>query len=146
MPFLAPMPVPTATAVGVARPSASGQAITTAVTASVIAKRAVCPITKNQMRNVSSPALFIGTDQVGLRGCEPQQGIERIGGTSAAAHLHPVTEQNEGHEHSGSVITRLYLRDKKGGKDAEEVRDQHTQAHQYVHIECAITQGTPCAR
>lgn len=57
MPFLAPMAVPTATAVGVARPSASGQAMTTAVTASISAKRAVCPITKNQMRNVSSPAL-----------------------------------------------------------------------------------------
>ena len=57
MPFLAPMPVPTATAVGVARPSASGQAITMAVTASVSAKRAVCPITKNQIRKVSTPAL-----------------------------------------------------------------------------------------
>ncbi len=41
IPFLAPMPVPTATAVGVARPSASGQAITTAVTASVSAKSTV---------------------------------------------------------------------------------------------------------
>jgi len=57
IPFLAPIPVPTATAVGVARPSASGQAMTTAVTASVSAKSAVCPMTKNQTRNVSTPAL-----------------------------------------------------------------------------------------
>lgn len=36
---LAPMPVPTATAVGLASPSASGQAITTALIANVSARR-----------------------------------------------------------------------------------------------------------
>ncbi len=56
IPCRAPIPVATATAVGVARPSASGQAITTAVTASVRAKSAVWWMTKNHTRKVDRPA------------------------------------------------------------------------------------------
>src|SRR3712207_3552956 len=52
---LAPMPVPTATAVGVARPRASGQAITTAENADVIGVMAAAPPKKNQARKVTTP-------------------------------------------------------------------------------------------
>ena len=54
--FLAPMPVPTATAVRVARPRASGQAITTAEIAKVRAVSAVTLPKKYQLKKVISPA------------------------------------------------------------------------------------------
>ena len=49
------MPVPTATAVGVARPRASGQAITTVETAKVRAVIILTPAIKYQPRNVMMP-------------------------------------------------------------------------------------------
>jgi hypothetical protein len=49
------MPVPTATAVGVARPRASGQAITTAEIAKVIAVMAAAFPKKYQARKVTTP-------------------------------------------------------------------------------------------
>src|SRR3989338_9028286 len=52
---LAPRPVPTATAVGVAKPSASGQAITVVEMAKVRAKRIGTPITKYQPPKASRP-------------------------------------------------------------------------------------------
>ena len=51
----APKPVPTATAVGVARPRASGQAITIAEIAKVSANNAGCLATRNHTRKVTSP-------------------------------------------------------------------------------------------
>ena len=54
-PRLAARSVATMTAVGVARPSASGQAITTAVTANVSARSSGSRATSSQTRNVSSP-------------------------------------------------------------------------------------------
>src|SRR3990167_10405792 len=53
--FFAPIPVPTATAVGVARPSASGQAITTADIANVSAVRSAAPAKKYQPKNAAIP-------------------------------------------------------------------------------------------
>src|SRR3989344_2115585 len=52
---LAPMPVPTATAVGVASPKASGQAITTADIAKVSAVKSAAPAIKYQPKNAAIP-------------------------------------------------------------------------------------------
>src|SRR3989344_945965 len=51
----APRPVPTATAVGVANPNASGQAMTTVDTAKVNAARSPAPATKYQPKNAANP-------------------------------------------------------------------------------------------
>ena len=59
--FLAPIPVPTATAVGVAKPSASGQAITTADIAKVNAVRSVAPAKIYHPKNVARPATIATT-------------------------------------------------------------------------------------
>ena len=56
IPCFAPMSVATMIAVGVARPSASGHAMTIAVTASVSAKSSPCCAIANQYRNVMRPA------------------------------------------------------------------------------------------
>ena len=56
IPWRAPIPVPTATAVGVARPSASGQAMTTALIAKVSAVRKLWSEANVQIANVMSPA------------------------------------------------------------------------------------------
>ena len=53
--YFAPNPVPTATAVGVASPRASGQAITIVEMAKVSASNNVCLITKDQNRKVIRP-------------------------------------------------------------------------------------------
>jgi hypothetical protein len=50
----APTPVPTATGVGMARPSVSGQAITTAEIAKVSANRAGAPAMKSQTMKQSA--------------------------------------------------------------------------------------------
>ena len=55
MPFIAPRPVPTITAIGVANPSASGQAITNTVIVSVSASSTGCPSTKYQTAKVATP-------------------------------------------------------------------------------------------
>ena len=55
MPRLAPSPVPTMTAIGVASPSASGQAITKTVIVRVTANSNVSPIHQNQTANVPRP-------------------------------------------------------------------------------------------
>ena len=55
MPLDAPRPVPTITAIGVARPSASGQAMTKTVIVSVSAKSSGCPIHQNQTAKVTRP-------------------------------------------------------------------------------------------
>ena len=52
---MAPSPVPTLTAIGVARPSASGQAITNTVMVSVRANRSDCPIHQYQTAKVATP-------------------------------------------------------------------------------------------
>ena len=54
-PFSAPLPLATIIAMGVASPSASGQAITTTVIASIIAKTSVAPATQYQIPNVAKP-------------------------------------------------------------------------------------------
>jgi integrase len=81
------------------------------------------------------PHLSVWSDDVGLRGRQSQQGIECVGGTPAAAHLHPVTEQDERHEHSRSVIACFDLWGKERREDTEEVRNQHAQTHQHIHVE-----------
>ena len=91
------------------------------------------------------PYLSILADDIRLCRRKPQQCIERVGGTTSAAHLHPVTEQDERYKHGCRVVARLYLWCKKGGKHAEEVGNEYAQADQYIHIECAIAQCTPCA-
>jgi hypothetical protein len=55
MPFIAPRPVPTMIAVGVARPSASGQAMMTTVIARVMAKIRLAPATQYQPTKVTRP-------------------------------------------------------------------------------------------
>ena len=55
MPFMAPRPVPTMTAIGVASPSASGQAITKTVMVRVTANSSGCPIHQNHTANVARP-------------------------------------------------------------------------------------------
>lgn len=55
MPFIAPSPVPTMMAIGVASPSASGHAITNTVMVKVSANSNVCPITQYQTLKVSRP-------------------------------------------------------------------------------------------
>ena len=55
MPFMAPRPVPTITAIGVARPRASGHAMTKTVMVKVSAKSSGCPSTQNHIANVASP-------------------------------------------------------------------------------------------
>ena len=52
---MAPRPVPTMTAIGVASPSASGQAITKTVIVSVMANSSGWPIHQNQTAKVSRP-------------------------------------------------------------------------------------------
>ncbi|OPX70506.1 MAG: hypothetical protein A4E36_00474 [Methanoregulaceae archaeon PtaB.Bin009] len=52
-PSSAPLPTPTVTAVGVARPSAHGQATTRTETRAVRAKRSVEPITRYHTRNAA---------------------------------------------------------------------------------------------
>ncbi len=56
MPFAAPRPVPTMTAIGVARPSASGHAMTNTVIVSVSANTAGWPSHPYQTANVATPA------------------------------------------------------------------------------------------
>ena len=53
MPFCAPRPVPIMIAIGVARPSASGHAMTNTVIVSVTANSSVCPISQNQTARLS---------------------------------------------------------------------------------------------
>ena len=55
MPFSAPRPVLTITAIGVARPRASGQAITNTVIVNVTASNSVSPITQNHTPKVTRP-------------------------------------------------------------------------------------------
>ncbi|OIQ71294.1 hypothetical protein GALL_470890 [mine drainage metagenome] len=55
MPFMAPSPVPTITAIGVARPSASGQAMTNTVMVSASASSSGCPRTTYQDTKVATP-------------------------------------------------------------------------------------------
>jgi hypothetical protein len=55
MPFIAPSPVPTMMAIGVARPSASGQAMTKTVIVSVSANSSGWPRTQNQTTKVNRP-------------------------------------------------------------------------------------------
>lgn len=56
IPRLAPSPVPTMIAVGVARPSASGQVITTTVIANSIALASGCPA-RSQVSSVAAPPM-----------------------------------------------------------------------------------------
>ncbi len=78
--------------------------------------------------------LPIGADDVGLRGCQAQEGIEGVRRPPATAHLHPMTEEHEGDEHGRRIVAGVHLGGKQSGKDAEEVGDQNPQAHQHVHI------------
>ena len=55
MPFIAPRPVPTMIAIGVAKPSASGQAITNTVMVRVSANSSGWPSTQNHTAKVSRP-------------------------------------------------------------------------------------------
>jgi hypothetical protein len=55
MPFIAPRPVPTMIAIGVASPSASGQAMTKTVMVSVRANSSGWPRTQNHTAKVASP-------------------------------------------------------------------------------------------
>ncbi len=55
MPFLAPKPVLTMTAIGVASPNASGQAITKTVMVSVTANSSGSPIHQNHTAKVARP-------------------------------------------------------------------------------------------
>lgn len=55
IPFMAPMPVPTITAIGVASPSASGQAMTNTVIVRVRANSSGRPIHQNQAAKVARP-------------------------------------------------------------------------------------------
>ena len=87
--------------------------------------------------------LPIGADEVGLRGCQAQEGIEGIRGPPATAHLHPVPKEHKGDEHGRRVVACIHPGCKQGGEDAEEIGDEDSQAHQHVHIQRAIAQGAP---
>ena len=61
MPSCAPRPVPTSSAVGVARPSAQGQAMISTATAVVIAKAALAPPPSQKPSVATARAMTIGT-------------------------------------------------------------------------------------
>src|SRR3989304_2594269 len=161
----APSPVPTATAVGGARPRASGQAMTTAEMAKVSATSSDSPTTPYQMPKVMMPAptaritrycaqrsarrcpgaleacasstslticasavsspAFVGLKATGpdlaggncpsragahpprLRRHQVEEGLQRVGGAAAGAHLHPVAEEDEGDQHRRRLVERL---------------------------------------
>src|SRR3989454_7425364 len=86
----APRPVPTATAVGVARPRASGQAITIAEIAKVRAMRTGCRATANQTRNVTRPAPIASTTRYWATVCQSLAG--RFGILSGLDQLYYLRE------------------------------------------------------
>src|SRR5437588_1328460 len=47
-------------------------------------------------------------DDVGLRGCQTQEGAQHIEGPTAATHLHPVAEQHNGDEHGRRTDFALF--------------------------------------
>ncbi len=67
MPSWAPLPVPTISAVGVARPSAHGQAMMSTATAAVKAAAAPLPVPSQKPRVASERAITIGTKTPEIR-------------------------------------------------------------------------------
>jgi hypothetical protein len=67
MPSWAPRPVPTRSAVGVARPIAHGQAMISTATAAVNAAPAPCPVTSHPASVAAATAMTTGTNTAEIR-------------------------------------------------------------------------------
>ncbi len=69
-----------------------------------------------------------------------EERAQRIGGAAAALHLHPVTEEHEGHQHRGSFEEDIFLT-QRHEHDAGSIRGQDAGGDEHAHVELAGTQG-----